>query len=316
MKKIFTLIVATLLAATTTQAQNVTINKTDGTQVTFKANEIKNIQFVPEEPNNPSTPDTPKPFHSFTGWLTVRNNMWFPQDTYVGDGAKVEVFLENNKATINFSHSMYGEGHFDVTMGANHSITGSGKLQAAVLGDQALDATLTGNTDVIEITIPDLMGGTTVIWHRGDTPLVYALPGTYDGNNTIVVGGPTNSYTAENVSYTIEANEDGTINVTTSKEEYKNTAMGDMVISPFTIKNLSFDETNQVYTRDYSQDSISTHVSGATINGDFVFGEGSNITVKREKDGSITIQNTYKLGKMPLLINGTFKGTKESSLPF
>lgn len=49
MKKIFTLAVVALLGIAGAQAQSVKINKTDGTTVTIKATEIKNIEFSPAE---------------------------------------------------------------------------------------------------------------------------------------------------------------------------------------------------------------------------------------------------------------------------
>ena len=47
MKKFFTLAIVSLLSTAAVQAQKVVINKADGTQVTFHASEITNVQFVP-----------------------------------------------------------------------------------------------------------------------------------------------------------------------------------------------------------------------------------------------------------------------------
>lgn len=47
MKKFFTLAIVSLLSTAAVQAQKVVINKADGSQVTFQASEITNIQFVP-----------------------------------------------------------------------------------------------------------------------------------------------------------------------------------------------------------------------------------------------------------------------------
>ena len=47
MKKFFTLAIGSLLSTAAVQAQKVVINKADGTQVTFQASEITNVQFVP-----------------------------------------------------------------------------------------------------------------------------------------------------------------------------------------------------------------------------------------------------------------------------
>ncbi|MGP1525761.1 calycin-like domain-containing protein [Prevotella multiformis] len=47
MKKFFTLAIVSLLSTAAVQAQKVVINKADGTQVTFQASEITNVQFAP-----------------------------------------------------------------------------------------------------------------------------------------------------------------------------------------------------------------------------------------------------------------------------
>lgn len=47
MKKFFTLAIVSLLSTVAVQAQKVVINKADGSQVTFQASEITNVQFVP-----------------------------------------------------------------------------------------------------------------------------------------------------------------------------------------------------------------------------------------------------------------------------
>nr|WP_311146760.1 calycin-like domain-containing protein [Prevotella denticola] len=47
MKKFFTLAIVSLLSTAAVQAQKVVINKADGSQVTFQASEITNVQFVP-----------------------------------------------------------------------------------------------------------------------------------------------------------------------------------------------------------------------------------------------------------------------------
>ena len=47
MKKFFTLVIVSLLSAVAVQAQKVVINKTDGSKVTFRADEIQSVQFAP-----------------------------------------------------------------------------------------------------------------------------------------------------------------------------------------------------------------------------------------------------------------------------
>ena len=47
MKKLFTLIAIALMGVANLQAQTVTINKKDGSSVTFETKDIKDIKFVP-----------------------------------------------------------------------------------------------------------------------------------------------------------------------------------------------------------------------------------------------------------------------------
>lgn len=47
MKKIFTLVIVSFLSVLAVQAQKVVINKTDGSQVIYQADEVKDIQFAP-----------------------------------------------------------------------------------------------------------------------------------------------------------------------------------------------------------------------------------------------------------------------------
>lgn len=77
MKKIFTLIILAMAVVTAAQAQTITINKTDGTKVTYDASEVSSIDFAPKS-------DTTT-IHSFTGYLLV-SSAYF-QNMYYGDAA-------------------------------------------------------------------------------------------------------------------------------------------------------------------------------------------------------------------------------------
>lgn len=52
MKKLFTLIAIALMGVANLQAQTVTINKKDGSSVTFETKDIKDIKFVPAASSN------------------------------------------------------------------------------------------------------------------------------------------------------------------------------------------------------------------------------------------------------------------------
>ena len=193
MKKIFTLAVLTLFGALSMQAQNITINKTDGSKITVSAAEIQSIEFTP---------------------------------------ATVET-----------------------------------------------------------------------------------IAGKYKGNNSLMVGGVMGPYVANGVTYTVEQNQDGSINLTSSVEQYLGTDMGDLTLGSYTIKNIAYNETSKNYKRDYGKDGVTVHFKSVAngqvgFDADYTFNEGSNVMVTKESDGTLRIVNSFMMGRMPFGITGTFSGKK------
>ena len=91
MKKLF-LLLCIALAGQKGLAQSVTINKTDGSKVTFTAAEIKNIEFNAGAQQADTTL-----FHTYKGYITVTNSMF--QNKYFGDKAEIRVLKTRNGAT-------------------------------------------------------------------------------------------------------------------------------------------------------------------------------------------------------------------------
>ena len=122
MKKIFTLVIVSLLSCTSQlQAQSLKVTKTDGSVVTYNASDISKIEFLPSE-----TPSQPKLIHEFAGYLTVKNKMI--NNVRYDNGAKIKVLQDGGKFLAEFSDTQWGTGSFVITM-ANHAINGTGKSE-------------------------------------------------------------------------------------------------------------------------------------------------------------------------------------------
>ena len=151
MKYLFTLVFALLAGVTTTTAQTVTITKTDGTIVKYKASEIKNIQFANEE-------SATKPIHNFEGYIVVRSAFFF--DTYYGDDAKMEVYAQGGKTYCKFTDEKWGTGIFEVTLKDN-KITDKGKMSIVdpMKGGAAKEynAIMAGPMMAVNISVTGLM---------------------------------------------------------------------------------------------------------------------------------------------------------------
>lgn len=158
--------------------------------------------------------------------------------------------------------------------------------------------------------------GTTVTYQANEiknilfSPSETTIAGNYTGTNILTVG-QFGSFPTNDIVYQITANADGTIDVTAPEEHYTGiTMMGDLTLGTYTVKNLTYDETTKSYERDYSDDGITVHVKSSNgMDKDYPFNT-SKITVILSEDGTLTIQNSYKLGKMPFPISAVFTGKK------
>lgn len=309
MKKIFTLLVVALLGLSV-QAQTVTITKKDGSVVTFQAGEIRNIQFAP----GAAKPDTTV-MRELTGYLMVTSS-FFP-NTYYGDAAKMKVMMVENKQLVQFSDPMWGTGLFNITL-AKGQISGSGKLAVPNMhggGVKEYDATMSGKMTEIAISIPTLMGGTTITWHNGQPTPSVKIAGSYQGDDNINVGGMFPYTSAGKVTYKVEANADGTINLVVPEVKYNGTMMGDLTLGTYTIKNIPYDETQKAFVKAYKDDNIkflfTVVKDGKTTQKEYTFDNPRcKVMVSKDDKGALVVHNTYQMGGMPMLINGTFKSSK------
>ena len=311
MKKIFTLVIVSLLSALAVQAQTLKVTKTDGNVVTYNASDISKIEFLPSE-----TPSQPKLIHEFAGYLTVKNKMI--NNVRYDNGAKIKVLQDGAKFLAEFSDTQWGTGSFMITM-ANHAINGTGKMKIANPNGggaaKEYDATMSGSMREIKISIPSLMGGTDITWHYAEASAASKVAGSYTGMTSLKVGPTMGPFVSATVGYTITANNDGSINVTASEEKYTGvTMMNNLTLGTYTVKNLAYDKATNSFSRDYSEDGIKVHfkATGGMMEKDenYEFGKTSKMTVTLAEDGTLTITNNYKVGRMPFPISATYTGKK------
>ena len=310
MKKIFTLVIVSFLSALAVQAQSLKVTKTDGSVVTYNASDISKIEFLPSE-----TPSQPKLIHEFTGYLTVKNKMI--NNVRYDNGAKIKVLQDGGKFLAEFSDTQWGTGSFVITMN-KHAINGTGKMKIANPraggAVEEYDATMSGSMREIKISIPSLMGGTDITWHYAEASAASKVAGNYIGTTALKVGDSFGPFTSATVGYKITANEDGTINVTASEENYTGvTMMGNLTLGTYTVKNLAYDKESNSFVRDYSNDGLKVHfkaVGGMPIDNEYSFKATSKMVVTVDESGTLTIKNNYSLTRMPFPISATYTGKK------
>ena len=310
MKKIFTLVIVSLLSALAVQAQSLKVIKTDGSVVTYNASDISKIEFLPSE-----TPSQPKLIHEFAGYLTVKNKMI--NNVRYDNGAKIKVLQDGGKFLAEFSDTQWGTGSFVITMN-KHAINGTGKMKIANPraggAVEEYDATMSGSMRELKISIPSLMGGTDITWHYAEASAASKVAGNYIGTTALKVGDSFGPFTSATVGYKITANEDGTINVTASEENYTGvTMMGNLTLGTYTVKNLAYDKESNSFVRDYSNDGLKVHfkaVGGMPIDNEYSFKATSKMVVTVDESGTLTIKNNYSLARMPFPISATYTGKK------
>ncbi len=314
MKKFITFMLATLLMGSANAQQTKYDIDKDGSVTVSDITTLINVYL---EQGVEEQADTTL-FHEFMGYIFV-SSAYFT-DSYYGNEAKLAVYKTTaGEYIVTFSDPQWGDATFThVTVG--RELAGDGTLTMFYHGKMyEYAATLSGPMTTPVISIPDVMGGTSITFHVGDAPACYTTAGNYSGTNTVVVGGMY-AYTADG-TYKITANADGTININVPEVQLAGTMMGDIVMGGYTVSNVAWDDERGAFYRDYSKDGLSVHITIAqngntTMDDDYTFSEDNavNILAKPTEDGGIKIVNNFQPGKMPFPIAATFEGTKTPNL--
>ena len=280
--------------------------------VTYKLEDIKEITFDVEEEEIDTTL-----FHDFNGYITVSAQYF--QDQYYGDQAKLAVYkTSKDEYIVTFSDPTWGDAVFgNVSVG--RELAGEGTCTMAYRGQvSTYPATISGPMSTPVITMPAVMGGTSITFHVGQAPAAYTTEGNHKGTNSVVVGGQFGPYTAE-ITYKITANTDGSINIVLPEYTLTGTVMGDLTLGTYTISNIAYDTEKGAFYRDYTNDGLSMHIKAVkngetTMDSDYTFEQhGASITITPTESG-ISVSHTFQPGAMPFGITATMEGVKQANL--
>lgn len=128
--------------------------------------------------------------------------------------------------------------------------------------------------------------------------------GTYNGTITLNVAGQY-SYDAD-ISCVVTAGDDETITVSFPEYSIAGTMMGDMTLGTVTIAGITYDETKGGFYSNYGGEGVTQTMNGKS----YPLNDPSSILVVKNKNGNLTIENPFTLGKMPLPLTATFEGRK------
>ncbi len=305
--KRFLFLLSAVLCTLCIHAQNEVMNVNLGdTVVSFRIADIHEITFGVEEEQVDTTL-----FHAFNGYIIV-SSAYFT-DSYYGDQAKLGVYkTSKGEYIVTFSDPVWGEAFFGhVSVGRTLEATGTIKMANPRGGNATeYEASLSGPMTTPVITIPSVMGGTSITFHVGEAPMALQVSGRHKGNVSVLVGGQFGPYVSTNVTYSIQANADGTINITIPEYALEGTVMGDLTLGSYTVKNVAWNEERAAFYRDYAADELSMHLTAVkdgatTMDSDYTFTALGNIEVK--KDGqNLTIVNNFQPGRMPFPVEATF----------
>lgn len=306
MKKILTLLAVVLIATANINAQTVTITKTDDTKIVLDASEIKKIEFRTAEEEEKTL------ISEFTGYILVTTK--FFKNKYFGNNAKLSVYRSlSGKVSCTLSDPQWGEGKFDIQMGSG-TMSGTGTMTITdpqTKTAKTYKAKLEGQRTNFNIVIDELMGGTTINWvHSKTEPRHYAITGKYEGIDNINVVLPYKSNSK--VTYEVTANADGTINLVVPEMTYEGTPLGTIIVGTYTIPNIPYNEKERAFVKHYKDDKISFHFKARGMDNDYVFDKDDcRVVVSKSDAGDLDVHNIYKVGKMPILVKGSFTGKKK-----
>lgn len=134
----------------------------------------------------------------------------------------------------------------------------------------------------------------------------------------VSVGGSFN-YQNASVTYNVRKYKDGDVeklDVEIPTYALTETVMGDLTLGTYTVKGLKYDEAKGGYYRDYLNDGLSFHFTAVyngktTMDGDYEFNDDNNTTndilVKYSGNNIEEILNHFHMGTMPFQITSTFK---------
>jgi len=144
----------------------------------------------------------------------------------------------------------------------------------------------------------------------------YSTKTDYKNVLNLSVGGMYNYTTEDEVTYTIgiyQQDNKVMMDVVVPEYELKNTAIGTLKVGSYTIKGLIYDEEKGGYYRNYVNDGLTVSFSSTSIQeGQYALDGGTTgnnvqeILVKTNNGNITSIENKFKVGKMPFQLISTF----------
>ena len=145
-----------------------------------------------------------------------------------------------------------------------------------------------------------------------------SVAGSYTGKDELDFSVMGQSYKQSNtaeVNYIVTQNNDGSISVVIPEETFDysavkmgNMSMGNIVQGTYSVTNIPYDKAKNAYYLDYSN-KVSSDV--------LLHGNKKNYTVTEGKitvsfsGNKVTVVNFHKFGNMPMVMTGTFVGTRK-----
>ena len=207
------------------------------------------------------------------------------------------------------------------TMGDNHVISFADQTFASKVTVDGNEKAITGSSLSGTYNMADNSLTLKAVFKYGSMPFstTYNIKAyfvkTVSSPITVNVGGAFN-YTNKSVSYDVRKYMDGDVqkaDVEISTYTLENTVMGNLTLGTYTVKGLTYDESKGGFYRDYKDDNLTFHFTAEnggnkTMDGDYSFNSAkdNNILVKYSGNNITDIVNKFQMGAMPFAIESKF----------
>lgn len=207
------------------------------------------------------------------------------------------------------------------TMGDNHVISFADQTFASKVTVDGNEKAITGSSLSGTYDMADNSLTLKAVFKYGSMPfsMTYNIKAyfvkTVSSPITVNVGGAFN-YTNKSVSYDVRKYMDGDVqkaDVEISTYTLENTVMGNLTLGTYTVKGLTYDESKGGFYRDYKDDNLTFHFTAEnggnkTMDGDYSFNntKDNNILVKYSGNNITDIVNRFQMGSMPFAIVSKF----------
>lgn len=288
MKKLFTLVFATLMAGNMMAQMHGALNFAGASTANVLTQNVENAS------------DTVR----FEMVNTAAGNITLPK--IVNDNLVIPSFTIENVA---------------FAMGADHVITMTDQTFATKVTVGGEEKDITGSSFTGTYNMADNSLTLKAVFKYGAMPfdMSYDIKAYYikpvASAINVNVGGAFN-YDNESVAYNVRKYMDGNVqkvDVEIATYTLTNTVMGNLTLGTYTVKGLTYDEEKGGFYRDYKDDGLTFHFTAEmggkkTMDGNYSFNpeKDNNILVKYNGNKVEDIVNTFQMGSMPFAIVSKF----------